>query len=256
MIDLATDGVRRVSSRSEVVTAVRRVMLSAIRAGWTYPEVHRLLTDTRQRKLARQLETGQGGRTIAKGKVNELLQRQWDGASRLVRASPAWDREDALAFVQTVRESLEASSLPDLDRAVIGIACDLAEHHGTTRPAIPVRTVVDRLSITRYRAHATLLRLAADGDWLDLAQRGDQRRANLYRLAPALRPGIAPAPASPTKETPDMPSASITLPLDPDDRDAVLALLAERHRAKAEAATTPANVVPFVARPTGTEHRT
>jgi hypothetical protein len=254
MIDLATDGVRRVQRRVEVVTAVRRVMLSAYRAGWSWSEVHQLLTDTSRRRLAKQLQTGRGDRPISAGKVNESLIRWWDDITTYADSAPVWDRERALAFIEEVQEALDASVVPDLDRQVLGVVLDLARRHGTTRPAVPARDVAERLGITLYRSHTTLKRLCEVGDWIDLAQRGDQKRANLYRLAPALR-AAAPQPSKPEKPEhengTDMTGATVTITLNDDDRDALLAFLADRKR---QTETTPdvgqpaANVVPLAAR--------
>lgn len=258
MIDLATDGVRRIQSRGEVVTAVRSVMLSAYRAGWTWPDVHHLLTDTSRRRLAKQLHTGRGDRPIPAGKVNESLRRWWDDVSSLADAEPAWDRAHALTFVREVRESLDASDVPALDRQVLTIVLDLATEYGTTRVAVPSRTVAERLGISRMRAHRALVRLCETGAWLDLAQRGDQKRANLYRLAPALRTASQPIPAHlPDVANPETNGSNVTgaflqTPLSEDDHAAVLALLAER-RKQAEKPQRPddhrpANVVTLPSR--------
>lgn len=136
MIDLATEGVRNLRSRAEVVTAVRRVMLSACRAGWAWADVHSLLTDTSRRRLAAQIATGRGDRPLSKATLNALLLRWWDEATAYAAQHPAWSRDDALAFLDTVQESLDGSAVPDLDRQVLQVVLDLARHQVVPRRVV------------------------------------------------------------------------------------------------------------------------
>jgi len=248
MIDLATDGVRSLRTRGEVVTAVRRVMFSAQRAGWTWSEVHALLTDTGRRRLAKQLSTGRGDRPIGLGAITKFLQKHWDEISATALAAPAWDRTDALHFLDLVQDELDTADLPALDRQLLQLVLDLGRRHGTTRPAVPVRVVQEHLGISRSGAHRALMRLSAQGHWLDLAKRGDRTRANLYRVAPALR--VTPTATTPPhtaaeQKGPDMTGSSLTFHLDEDDHAAVLALLAQRQLDKSRPDTGTGNVVEF-----------
>jgi hypothetical protein len=194
MIDLASEGIRGPAvTRSDVVKATRQIMLSAHRAGgWSYADIHVLLTDTTARRLAKQIGTGRGGRPISPGMVMQFLDRHWRETAKVAAERPAWNRDDVEGFIDLVRDAVDGADIPTFDRDVLEVILDLAAMHGTTRPAAPVRTVVERLGLdaTRsrdcMRVHRRLARLAEDGIWIRLAKRGSRTRANLYALAPAL----------------------------------------------------------------------
>lgn len=205
MIDLATEGIRGAAlTRSDVVRAVRQVMMSAHRNDWSYADTHALLTDQKRRRLAKQIATGRGDRPISAGMVGKFLAKQWDETAEVVAQRPAWTSDDAIAFVEHVRDTLDRAELPEQHRAVMAVVVDLAAQHGTTRPAVPVRTVEERTGLPRSTAHRVLGRLAEDGEWLALAKAGNARtrRANLYNLAPALAGTYAGA--SPPRSHPPM----------------------------------------------------
>lgn len=265
MIDLATDGVRGAElKRVDVVRATRQVMLSAHRAGWSWGEVHALLTDVRNRRLARQISTGHGGRTIAPKMREAFLERHWAETEEVAQRRPAWNRDDVLDFIEEVRQVLAGSDVAERDRQLVNVAIDLAAQYGTTRPALSVSAVATRLGLDpdlsrdRMRVHRALSRLAAEGTWLSLAKRGNRAtgRANLYNLAPPLAAtytGATPpmsqplpmshAPMSHNRaraEGDDM-LATTTIELTTEEYEAVL-----RMRAEAEAQSSAiGNVVPL-----------
>lgn len=193
-IDLITDGVRGPSlTRFDVVKATRRVMMSAHRCGWSYPDLHHLLTDTRGRRLAQQIAAGRGGRPMPPGLREEFLRRHWDETRREVETRPKWTGDDVLDFIEEVQTSLDASEMAPRDRAVLQLVIDLANQNNTQRVALPVRVVADQIGKSPATAQRILSRLAQEGIWLSLAQRGryDPRgvttgKASLYNLAPAL----------------------------------------------------------------------
>lgn len=186
-IDLVHDGIRGTSiTRHDVVKATRRVMLSAHRNDWTWPEIETLLTDTRRRGLAVQITTGKGGRTISPGKRHEFLRRHWE-STRQAANRPSWERKDVLGFIEAAQEALDGSDLGDTDRAVMQAAIDLGTQHGTSRPTLPKRMLAERTGHSPTSVQRSLARLVAAG-WLALVQPGDYRtrRASLYTLCPGL----------------------------------------------------------------------
>ena len=188
-LDLITDGLPSPVSRSDVVVAVRSIMLSAHRAGVTYDEVYTLLTDTSSRRLAKQIATGRGGRQIGLSQRRRFIRDLWDQTATLAAERPAWSREDALAAIEFVRENWRTTDeLPDRHRAVLNVVLDLATEYGTTRPAVPSRIVSERTGIPLATANRILRRLAKDGRWLRLVMQGNRhtKRASLYMLAPEL----------------------------------------------------------------------
>lgn len=189
-LDLATDGVDISSGgRGAVVLGIRRVMLSAHRHGVAYSDVYALLTDTRARRLAAQIALGRGGRAIPSPQRDKLLRDLWQQTQDEVEKRPAWNRDDAISAIAFIRDHFEgAPGLRDKERAVVGVVLDLAEYHGTTRPAVPSRVVAHRTGLPLMTANDTLRRLSRDGEWLRLVQQGNRhtRRASLYLVAPPL----------------------------------------------------------------------
>jgi hypothetical protein len=234
-IDLATDGLPRVSSRAHVVRETRRIMLSAHRAGWPWPDVHALLTDTDRRKFARQIATGRGGRPIARRRRDTFLHQHWADTARLVASTATLTPTDIADHIEAVLGELEHANVSDRWRAIVEAAASLAVQHGTTRPAIPVRVLVEMLGqrgieISLTTAHRELKRICEDGEWLALAVRGDRVKANLYSLAPRLlAERRSPAPgttATPSSAPPDAACATFLKALTPRERAAVEATLA------------------------------
>lgn len=265
MLDRATNG-EPTGGRAAIVKAVRTIMLSAHRNDVPFPDVHALLTDASRHKLAAQIVTGKGGRPIPRAQRDKFLREHWESTAELVAATPAWTPGVAAEFVEFVRDQYDgAATLTGDHRAVMGVVIDLAEAYGTTRPAVPVRTVAERTGLSRNRSHRILLALCAVGEWLALAQRGNYRgrRANLYRLAPGLwdihggLQHLSPTthmshPYVPPEDGAAMPS-TLTLTLSPEDEAAVLDLIAQRRadeRAQ-QRPNTPGGVADLAARRRG-----
>lgn len=252
-IDLATEGVKGPSlTRSTLTREVRRLMMSAQQHGWEWPHVHALLTDTRRYALAAQIANGKydtrqaGARVRRQTTLRErerFLRLHWDETEKITSARPPWSRDDALDFIEEVRESLEASDLPATHRAVMEVVIELAFQHGTSRPAVPVMVVCARTGLTRSTAYRVLMRLCDDGDWLTLAVRGDRYRgkANLYNLAPALArtytgaspPASHPLPVShlPISHPEEADMATATFELTKDELAVVLRMRAAAQEA-------------------------
>lgn len=199
-IDLITDGADLRHGRKAVVSAVRQVMLSAHRHKVRYHDIHALLTG--ELTLAKQVRTGRRGSQINRNTRDRLLRDQWDDTAKVAARSPAWDRDTALAAINHVKSEFDLDTdLGPKDRAVMGAVLALAERHGTTRVATPVRTIAEMTGMSPAAAHRALSKLAADRQWLALAKRGNYKtgRASLYNLAPGLLNVWA---ASPPKSQP------------------------------------------------------
>jgi hypothetical protein len=190
-LDVITNGVPLdgENPRGQVIAAVRSVMLSAHRADYPWHLMHTLLMDTNDRKLAQQLATGRGGRTIGTRQRTALLKKLWDDTEKVAQARPAWNRDQALDAIEFIRDNWHLTeTLPDKWQQVLGVALQLATEYGTTRPAIPSRVVAERTGLPLSTANYVIRQIANDGEWLRLAQKGNRhtRRASLYVLAPSL----------------------------------------------------------------------
>jgi hypothetical protein len=187
-LDLITDGVPQPITRQAVVMAVRRIMLSAHRHELPYHHIQVLLTDT-NRRLPVQIATGRGKRLMNVHQVSSFLKKLWAQTEKLAAERPAWSREDALHAIEFVRDNwLGMESLPQRKQDILDVVLDLATEYGTTRPAVPVREVAKRTGYPFQTVSRLLRQLAADGEWLSLAQQGNYRtrRASLYTIAPPL----------------------------------------------------------------------
>lgn len=201
-VDLLRDGVRGPAlSRSDVVKALRRVMMSAQRRGWSYPDIQAELMDTERNKLARQIADGKyaaprladgrhAGRMTTAAERDEFLRMHWNDTAAITASSKPWDREDAQKFIALVRAEADEASLSPTARLVLQAVLDLAEKWGTTQPTVPVHEVMARTGLKRMTAWRTLTRLCEKGVWLSLAERGSGNpahgKANAYNLAPPL----------------------------------------------------------------------
>lgn len=260
-VDLIVNGTSITQGRRDVVLAVRRVMLSAHRHGIGRQQIVGLLTDDRNR-LAVQVATGRGGRRMSRSKVNEDLAKWWDATATLAATQPVWDRDDALAFIEFVRDAWEArrAECDDTTQRVFDVALQLATDYGSTRPALPERGVAARAGLSQATARRRLRALAADGEWLSLAQRGrpNTGRSNLYLLAPALRgaylrtssvyappPTYAPPTYAPPSDAQEAPmQATFTFTGTPEQVARWTRLLAQ----EAEPEQAPAPVIRLVPR--------
>lgn len=190
-LDVITDGVPLDGDnpRAQVITAVRSVMLSAHRADYSWHLMQGLLTDTQNRKLAKQLATGRGGREISPRQRTALLKRLWDDTAKVAQERPAWSRNDALDAIEFVRDNWHMTQpLPSKWQQVLAVVLDLATEYATTRPVVPSRVIAERTGLPLSTANHVLKQIANDGEWLRLAKKGNRhtRRASLYVIAPAL----------------------------------------------------------------------
>lgn len=247
-IDLITDGadlrgVEPEAIRSKVVAAVRSVMFSAHRAGVPYDTVHTLLTDIKGRRLAEQLATGRGGRTIPIGQRARLLRHQWQEVGRVVAATPSIDREAIQAHLALVRDEVDgAADMSERERLIMLAVLDLAERFGTTRVAASTYAVAERTGLPQQTVSRILRKLAGAEHWLSLAKRGDARvgKANLYRVGPGLAarshmgasppmthdpPMTHPPMTHPPEEVGGVPKMTLTVEMTEAEQREVLALL-------------------------------
>lgn len=188
MVDLATTGITNTITRREITKATNRIILSAIRADWSYVDVFTLLTDTKNRNLAKQLSTGKGNRPIPDQQRNTWIWKQWERLTEYAATHPSWDATDVPDALAYVRDQFinAAPTMTERDALIVNTFIDLADHYGTLRPVGPIRAIAAATGLTLPTAHRSVMRICDQGEWLQLAQRGSRRsgRANLYRLAP------------------------------------------------------------------------
>ena len=215
MVDLATNGITNTITRREITKATNRIILSAIRAGWSYVDVFTLLTDTKHRNLAKQLSTGKGDRPIPDQQRNTWIWKQWERLTEYAATHPSWDATDVPDALAYVRDQFinAAPTMTERDALIVNTFIDLADHYRTLRPVGPIRVIATTTGLPLMTAHRSIMQLCEQCEWLQLAQRGSRRsgRANLYRLAPAhvgtymgaLPPTYQPVTASPMYQTGD-----------------------------------------------------
>jgi hypothetical protein len=201
-LDLLTDGVEISAGGGKyaVTKALRSVMMVAQRAGWNYQDLYPYLTDTKGRKLAAQVATGQGGRPIPAVQRAKFLHRHWDETQRVVDGHPTWTPDDRASVRALVRQSVdESDDLSAQERVVMAAVLDLADYHDTTKVAAPARVVAAAAGLTVPTAYRVLKDLWQRGEWLVLAQRGNHAedprgcRANVYGLSPRVLETYSPA---------------------------------------------------------------
>ncbi|WP_402373639.1 hypothetical protein [Isoptericola rhizosphaerae] len=258
-----------------------RTAASAVQRGHTFAEWAALVTEARS-NLGRQVAVKASGKDRPPRDRERTLRSAWVTAAAWVDEAPApISPADVTATIAAVRAFVEDADAPltDTDREVLAAACDLAEHHRTTRPALPrralaastglgeraVRDALDRLDRRRLLTCVVRGRPAAPGS--------NRRRASLYRLpdrdaldaaylyrgtrsmgppaqvygTPAVEPAGTPARSmGPPNGATDMDT--LTLALSPEQRAVVLAALARHAEAVAAddpPAAKPSNVVPL-----------
>lgn len=195
-VDLIRDGVRpadlRVGGDRAVWRALVSTAASALQRGHDFTDWAALVTETRS-NLGRQMRLKGGTKERPQRAVERTLTKAWETAEKFVSEAPApFTRDDALAHVALVRDwTADADSpLDDNERAVMAAACVIAERNGTTRPALPRRTVIEGTGLGERTVRTTLDRLHRRG-LLVLEVRGraggdvSRRRAGLYRLPDA-----------------------------------------------------------------------
>jgi hypothetical protein len=193
MIDLIRTGVPPSQLRAGGGRAVYRALVgtaaSALQRGHDFTEWAALVTEARS-TLGRQLRLRGGTKERPQRAVERDLRDAWDDAEKFVAEAPAaYSRSDALAHVAVVRDWAADTSSPldSNERAVMAAACRIAERIGTTRPALPRRTLVEETGLGERTVRTTLGRL--DRRQLlvlevpgKAAGETSRRRAGLYRL--------------------------------------------------------------------------
>jgi hypothetical protein len=193
MVDLIRTGVPPSELRTGGARAVYRALVqtaaSAHQRGHDFAGWAALVTEARS-ALGRQLRLKGGTKERPQRAVERDLRGAWEDAEKFVAEAPAaYTRDDALVRVAAVRDwAADAGSpLDDNERAVMAAACRIAERIGTTRPALPRRTLVQETGLGERTVRTTLDRLGrrqllvlevpgkAAGD-------ASRRRAHLYRL--------------------------------------------------------------------------
>ncbi|MCZ2804333.1 hypothetical protein O2W18_04395 [Modestobacter sp. VKM Ac-2983] len=193
MIDLIRTGVPPAELRAHgdraVFNALVRTASSAVQQGWDFPLWAALISEAKS-VLGHQCRVKSSGKEKTRARYEKTLQEAWDKAAGWVKAAPPpFTREDALSHVATVRTWVADAEvdLTDADRAVMAAAVELAEYHGTTRPALPRARMVELSGLGERTVRNSLARLNRRGLLVQVdpgrssAQSG-RRRAALYLL--------------------------------------------------------------------------
>ncbi|RBY83729.1 hypothetical protein DQ238_01230 [Geodermatophilus sp. TF02-6] len=166
--------------------ALNRTALAAMQHGldfarWTY------LLDESISHLGHQARRAGGRKERTTSSYRKLLIKVWENAEEYVKARPRPTAEQVAAVIAEARSiAADPYRLPNPnDRAVLTAACDLADKHGSVRPALPLPELMTRTGLTRKAVRCALARLAAAGV-MTRARRGDVRKrlAALYDLLP------------------------------------------------------------------------
>lgn len=193
LIDLIRDGLPDISDAHgrdydvPVWNALVRTAMSAAQRGQGFDEWLPLVMES-QSHLGQQARRMGGRKDRSHREWQQHLGKAWDKAQEVITARPTIDAEhiaDRIAAVRTAAADGEAR-LEDDERAVLAAIAELAEHHGTTRPACPRREIQRIAELSERRAGAALASLI-DRGVMTVARRGragveGKRRATLYRL--------------------------------------------------------------------------
>lgn len=193
MIDLIRTGVPPADLRAHgdraVFNALVRTASSAQQRGQDFPEWAALVSEAKS-VLGHQARVRSTGKEKPRARYEKTLQDAWQKAAKWVStAAPAFTREDALQHVATVRTWVAdaEADLTHTDRAVMAAAVELAEHHGTTRPALPRARMVELSGLGERSVRNALVRLDRRGllvqqDPGKSSAEAGRRRAALYSL--------------------------------------------------------------------------
>lgn len=194
-IDLIRDGVSASglgrAGDQAVWSALVRTATSAHQRGWSDIEWEAEVCDVRSR-LGQQVRIARG--TPRKpADVRRALADAWDAAVVWVSLQPRPHRSrdqaqaDARQTVRDVRTWLAGPDVPmhNLDRAVLAHACDAADRHGSSTPALPLRAAAAATGTSQRQTRRALDHLIRNG-LLVCTDRGRpgkaSGRAACYRL--------------------------------------------------------------------------
>ena len=187
IIDRIRDGVPAAELRRAGTGAVWKALVStaasAQQRGWTQPDWTALL-DEPQSRLGAQAKV-ERHKPLPARRYHRTLANAWAAADRWLTERPTWTRDDILTRIENLRATIADLPLADDDRLIMHAAITIAAKNGTTRPALPWRTLAAETGLTQHRVRTGLARLG-ELRLLVLERRGYggavRRRANLYQL--------------------------------------------------------------------------
>jgi hypothetical protein len=197
-VDLIHDGVPGLGDTygaeydRAVWKALNSTAVSAVQAGhgyahWTY------LLDQPGHRLGEQARRTGNRKHRSVSSYLKLITKVWDGAETFAAAHPIPTDKETTAAIEAVRGVAADgdADLTDRQRAVLTAACDLAQTHRTTRPALPLPELMARTGQTLDEVRSALRGLARRG-LLTRERPGNARRrlAALYRLHPPPAPAV------------------------------------------------------------------
>ncbi len=193
LIDLIRDGVPDLADAHgrdydvPVWNALVRTAMSATQRGHGFDQWIVYVTESRSH-LGQQARRMGGRKDRSDREWREHLGKCWNRAQEVIAARPTITPEHIAERIAAVRATVAdgETRLEDDERAVLAAVAELAEHHGTTRPACPRREVQGLAGISDPRTRVALSSLISRGV-LTIARRGragdlGKRRATLLRL--------------------------------------------------------------------------
>ncbi|SNR95333.1 hypothetical protein [Blastococcus mobilis] len=175
----------------QVHRALVRSAMSAAQCGQQFDEWITLVRESISR-LGQQARRRGGRQDRSDHDLNMLLLETWSTAEKRIAERPTMTAQDRADYIAAVRDFCADADtkITDTERAVLAAACDLAEQHGTIRPALPWRRLQERSGLSERATKSGLASLRVKG-LLVLHRRGSasrdpsRRRANVFHLPAA-----------------------------------------------------------------------
>lgn len=185
--DALVTGEHGYASRNEAVMAVTTAMVNA---GWDEADFRYEMSDPERNHLARWFYYRSGDQAHRRRSRSDTLSRldkTWAKAVARVRANPAIsDPQAALQEVGEIRTTFRARPLQGRTAVVDSLVLEFYHQEATRRRRVrvylPVRTIAEKVGVSRATAARAVKRLAEAG-WLVETQRRELvSHANEYRL--------------------------------------------------------------------------
>lgn len=195
-IDLLRDG--NDGDYASDYRAVAAVALAMVRAGHTFADFERELTDPSNRLAAQYRLKDCGRRTRNNRGLYRKLVKDWNAALACAVNKPqVHDRVEALQYLGVIQAAMFLLAWSGAggrrDKLVLAALIAIGVNLGTVRPAVGLRALETATNLSRETVRRALQSLAAKG-WLQISSEQDPRLPHVYRLLdPTASDGNCPA---------------------------------------------------------------